>query len=105
PLAYEPFPSVPQRQLAGLSTENLTELALSRRFDRAAALKGIQSKRLLADKARIDMRPDLKFKAGVGVSIIDNSQTTGGGGYNLQPTFDLGLGFNFSPGNHTKKGA
>jgi len=105
PLAYESFPTVPQRQLATLDTENLTELALSRRFDRAAALKGIESKRLLAEKARIDMRPDLKFKAGAGLAVIDNAQTNGRSGYGLEPTYELGLGFNFPPANHTKKGA
>src|SRR5215471_13327588 len=105
PLAYESFPTVPQRQLATLDTENLTELALSRRFDRAAALKGIESTQLLAEKARIDMRPDLKFKAGAGLSVIDNAKTNGRSGYGLEPTYELGLGFNFPPANHTKKGA
>jgi outer membrane protein TolC len=105
PLAFESFPSVPKNQLAGLNTENLTELALYRRFDRAAALKGIESKRLLAEKARIDMRPELKFKAGVGLAIIDNAATNKGSGYGVEPEFELGLGFNFPPANHTKKGA
>jgi outer membrane protein TolC len=105
PLAYEAFPTVPRNQLAALSVENLTEMGLSRRFDRAAALRGIESKRLLAEKARIDMRPDLKFKAGVGLSIIDNAATNKGSGYGLQPEFELGVGFNYPPANHTKKGA
>ena len=105
PLAYESFPTVPQRQLAALDTENLTELGLYRRFDRAAALKGIQSKRLLAEKARIDLRPDLKFKAGAGLSIVDNAATNGRGGYSVEPTWELGLGFDYPPANHAKKGA
>jgi outer membrane protein TolC len=105
PLAYESFPSISKGNLAGLNSEALTELAMSQRFDRAAALKGIESKRLLAEKARIDMRPDLKFKAGVGLAVIDNSATNSGSGYGLQPEFELGVGFNFPPANHTKKGA
>jgi len=102
PLAYESFPTIP---LAALDTENLTELGLYRRFDRAAALKGIQSKRLLAEKARIDLRPDLKFKAGAGLSIVDNAATNGRGGYSVEPTWELGLGFDYPPANHAKKGA
>jgi len=51
------------------------------------------------------MRPDLKLKAGVGVAIIDNSATNNGSGYGLQPEFEVGVGFNFPPANHTKKGA
>ena len=105
PLAYESFPSIPKSKLAGLDSETLTDLAMARRFDRAAALKGIESKRLLAEKARIDMRPDLKFKAGVGMAVIDNSATNSGSGYGVQPEFEVGLGFNFPPANHTKKGA
>jgi outer membrane protein TolC len=105
PLAYEAFPSIPRGKLAGLNPEALTDVALARRFDRAASLKGIESKRLLAEKARIDMRPDLKLKAGVGVAVIDNSATNNGSGYGLQPEFEVGVGFNFPPANHTKKGA
>ncbi len=105
PLAFESFPSIPKSSLAGLNSESLIDLALARRFDRAAALKGIQSKRLLADKAKIDLRPDLKFKAGVGVAIIDNAATNNGSGYGLEPEFELGLGFNLVPANNTKKGA
>ena len=104
PLAYESFPSISKGSLAALNSESLIDLALSRRFDRAAALKGIQSKRLLADKAKIDMRPDLKLKAGVGVAIIDNAATNNGSGYGLEPQFELGLGFNLVPANNTKKG-
>ena len=105
PLAYETFPSIPKGKLAALNSEVLTDVALARRFDRAAALRGIESKRLLAEKARIDMRPDLKLKAGVGVAIIDNSATNNGSGYGLQPEFEVGVGFNYPPANHTKKGA
>jgi outer membrane protein TolC len=105
PLAYEPFPSISKGKLVGLDAQALTDVAMARRFDRAAALKGIESKRLLAEKARIDMRPDLKLKAGVGVAIIDNSATNSGSGYGLQPEFEVGVGFNFPPANHTKKGA
>ena len=105
PLAYESFPTAGRNKLSTLNPEILTELALARRFDRAAALKGIQSKRILAEKARIDMRPDLKFKGGVGVALIDNSATGDGGGYKAQPEFELGLGFNWPPANHSKKGA
>jgi outer membrane protein TolC len=47
PLAYETFPSIPKGKLAGLDPQALTDVALARRFDRAAALKGIESKRLL----------------------------------------------------------
>jgi outer membrane protein TolC len=105
PLAYEPLPSLSKSSLAGLNSDTLIDLALSRRFDRAAALKGIESKRLLAEKARIDMRPDLKLKAGVGVAVIDNSATNNGSGYGLQPEFEVGLAFSFPPANHAKKGA
>jgi outer membrane protein TolC len=105
PLAYESFPAVPQNKLSTLSAENLTDLALARRFDRAAALKGIEAKRVLAEKAKIDMRPDLKFKGGVGVALIDNSATGNGGGYKAEPEFELGVGFNWPPANHSKKGA
>jgi outer membrane protein TolC len=105
PLAYETFPSISKGKLAALNSEVLMDIALARRFDRAAALKGIESKRLLTEKARIDMRPDLKLKAGVGVAIIDNSATNNGSGYGLQPEFELGIGFNYPPANHTKKGA
>jgi outer membrane protein TolC len=105
PLAYETLPSLSKSSLAGLNSDSLIDLALSRRFDRAAALKGIESKRLLAEKARIDMRPDLKLKAGVGVAVIDNSATNNGSGYGLQPEFEVGLAFSFPPANHAKKGA
>ena len=101
----QPFPSIPKGKLVGLDAQALTDVAMARRFDRAAALKGIESKRLLAEKARIDMRPDLKLKAGVGVAVIDNSATNSGSGYGLQPEFEVGVGFNFPPANHTKKGA
>ncbi len=105
PLAYEPFPSIPKGKLAQLDSETLTDVAMVRRFDRAAALRGIESKRLLAEKAKIDMRPDLKLKGGVGVAIIDNSATNSGSGYGLQPEFELGVGLNFPPANNAKKGA
>ncbi len=105
PLAYETLPSLSKSSLAGLNSDTLIDLALSRRFDRAAALKGIESKRLLAEKARIDMRPDLKLKAGVGLAVIDNSATNNGSGYGLQPEFEVGLAFSFPPANHAKKGA
>jgi outer membrane protein TolC len=105
PLAYEGFPSPSKNIVSTLNPEALTDLALARRFDRAAALKGIEAKRVLAEKARIDLRPDLKFKAGGGIALIDNAATGNGGGYGVQPEFELGVGFNFPPANHSKKGA
>jgi outer membrane protein TolC len=105
PLAYETFPVVSHKRLSALNPEILTEIALARRFDRAAALKGIEAKRVLAEKARIDMRPDLKLKAGAGIALIDNAATGNGGGVGVEPEFELGVGFNFPPANHSKKGA
>lgn len=104
PLPVESFPSLVRRAVDRLSVDGLIDFALSRRYDRLAALRSVESNRIKAEKARIDLRPDLKLKVGGGIAFIDNEATGRGSGTGTEPTYELGLGFSITPANNGKEG-
>jgi outer membrane protein TolC len=105
PYAYEEFPRLSSAQAARLNEDRLIDVALGRRFDRRAALKSVESKRILAEKARIDLRPDLSFGFGGGVELVDDSQTgQGKSGTTANPSFGGSVTFSYAFANNTNEG-
>jgi outer membrane protein len=106
PYAYETFPTLTAAQVAKLNDQALIDIALARRFDRKAALTSIEGKQILAEKARIDLRPDFSFGVGGGGDLVDDSQTgQGKHGYTLNPSFGGAVTFSYVPANNAKEGA
>jgi len=108
PYPIERFPSLSHSSLSNINLDGLIDAALDRRLDRMAALADLEGKRVLADKARIDLRPDLKLSAGVGGALIDDRQAGVGGstsGYSLEPTFNANLALTFKFANNKREGA
>jgi outer membrane protein TolC len=108
PFPSDRFPSVSASSVDSIDLSRLTDAALVRRMDRLAALATLEGKRVLADKARIDLRPDLKFSVGAGGALIDDRQVGIGGGhsgYSLEPTFNANLALTFKGANNKKEGA
>jgi outer membrane protein TolC len=107
PYAYDQFPSLTEAKLAQLDEWHLIDLALARRFDRQAALKSIEAKRILAEKARIDLRPDFSVGFGGGMELVDDSQTgqPNKTGYTVNPSFGGSVTFSYAPANNAKEGA
>jgi outer membrane protein len=105
PYAYEEFPHLSSAQVDRLNEDRLIDVALNRRFDRKAALKSVESKRILAEKARIDLRPDLSFGFGGGVELVDDSQTgQGKSGTTANPSFGGSVTFSYAFANNTNEG-
>jgi outer membrane protein TolC len=105
PYAFEEFPHLSTAQVDRLDEDRLIDVALNRRFDRKAALKSVESKRILAEKARIDLRPDLSFGFGGGVELVDDSQTgQGKSGYTANPSFGGSVTFSYAFANNTNEG-
>jgi outer membrane protein TolC len=107
PFPSDRFPSVSASSVDSIDLSRLTDAALARRMDRLAALATLEGKRVLADKARIDLRPDLKLSVGAGGAIIDDRQVGvgGGHGYSVEPTFNANLALTFKGANNKKEGA
>ncbi|MBV8586563.1 MAG: TolC family protein, partial [Verrucomicrobia bacterium] len=107
PLAGANLPTLTANNLKRLDEERLIDLALERRFDRKAALKGIESKRLLADKARIDLRPDVNLGFNGGLNLTDDSQlgVPGQHGYSLDPSVTIALTFSYPFANNQREGS
>jgi outer membrane protein TolC len=108
PFPSDRFPGVAASSIDSIDLSRLTDAALTRRMDRLAALATLEGKRVLADKARIDLRPDLKFSVGAGGALIDDRQAGVGGGhsgYSLEPTFNANLALTFKGANNKKEGA
>jgi outer membrane protein TolC len=105
PYAYEEFPRLTGGQIDRLNEDRLIDVALSRRFDRKAALKSVESKRILAEKAQIDLRPDLSFGFGGGVELVDDSQTgQGKSGTTANPSYGGSVTFSYAFANNTNEG-
>jgi outer membrane protein TolC len=106
PFASERFPILEDLALSRVNLISLTHTALARRLDRLAAVASVDSKRVLTDKARVDLRPDVKVSVGAGGSLIDNRQSgSGGSGYSLQPTFKANVSLTYTFANNKKEGA
>jgi outer membrane protein TolC len=108
PFPSDRFPSLSGPTLSRIDESKLIDVALARRLDRLAAIAKIDEKRLKSDKARIDLRPDIKLSVGAGGDIIDNRQSGVGsanGGYSLQPTFNANVAMTWAPANNKKEGA
>jgi outer membrane protein TolC len=106
PYADEEFPRLSETQIARLNEDRLIDIALNRRFDRKAALKSVESKRILAEKARIDLRPDFSIGFGGGVELVDDSQAgQGKSGTTANPSFGGAMTFSYAFANNSNEGA
>jgi outer membrane protein TolC len=106
PYADEEFPRLSEAQIARLNEDRLIDIALNRRFDRKAALKSVESKRILAEKARIDLRPDFSIGFGGGVELVDDSQVgQGKSGTTANPSFGGAMTFSYAFANNSNEGA
>jgi outer membrane protein TolC len=107
PYAYEQFPSLSEPKIANYDEQRLIDVALARRLDRLAALKSIEAKRILAEKARIDLRPDFSVGFGGGMEIVDDAKTNQPNktGYSVNPSFGGSVTFSYAPANNAKEGA
>jgi outer membrane protein TolC len=106
PFPSDRFPGLSGPTLSRINESKLIDVALARRLDRLAAIAKIDEKRLKSDKARIDLRPDIKLSVGAGGDIIDNRQTGGSAnsGYSLQPQFNANVALTWAPANNKKEG-
>jgi outer membrane protein TolC len=79
PLAFQPFPTVTERQVTIVNPENLVDAALARRLDRAAALNAIRSKHVDLEKAKRDLiiAPEVFVALG---GVINNETTQNSSG-------------------------
>lgn len=106
PYAVDEFPQIDAGQAVRMHDDSLVDCALVRRLDRLAALKSVEAKRILAEKARINLRPDLRASLSGGLDLNDDRylDEPKRSGYTANPTFGVNLLFSYAPANHGAKG-
>ncbi|MBV9489144.1 MAG: TolC family protein [Verrucomicrobia bacterium] len=106
PYAVDEFPEIDAGQAARMHNDSLVDCALVRRLDRLAALKSVEAKRILAEKARIDLRPDFRVALSGGLDLNNDAYLNEPKrrGYTANPTFGVNLQFSYAPANHGARG-
>ena len=105
PLPIDPFPPISPSDLSRFNVDRLIDVAMAHRFDRLSALKAIESKRLLAAKARIDLRPTMDLRLQAGLTINDDAydNVPGRNGYTAKPNWGVSMALSYQPANNFAK--
>lgn len=105
PLAADPFPTPPDPPvLNSISPSQLVAGAVARRYDHQAALQLQQSGGVLAEAARLDLRPQLDLHSELSTNTITETSLEQSGRNFAAPGGVLALNFSKPIGNNVFKG-